>query len=62
MPGKTRLDDSSSYVPNHHKTHFGTTCGASLLICPHIQLHGCMQWRLTNYGLFLIDVCDSDGM
>ena len=29
-----------SYVAHHNKIYFGTACGASVLICPHIKCYG----------------------
>ena len=60
-PGHPAFVDSSTYVANRHKTHFGVVCRASVLICPQIQHHGYVQWPTLQIwprsSLFFLDVC-----
>ena len=52
--------DISGYVTNHHKTPFFAVCRTSVLICPWIQHHSCMQWQSLQLrpmsSPFLLDV------
>ena len=41
-PSPTAFVDSISYVAKRRKTHFGTVCCASVLICPRVQCHDCL--------------------
>ena len=48
--------DTSSYVASrhsHHKIHFGTVCGASILICPSAK-PACQLWLMSS--LFILDI------
>ena len=54
-----RFVDTSSYVASchsRHKAHFGTVCGASVLICPQIQCQVAGLPTTAMSGQFLLDV------
>ena len=62
-PGPPVFVDTCSYITNCHKTQFGAVCEVSVLLCPWIQCHCCMQWQACQLWpisrLFLLDVSGS---